>query len=175
MTVLPDPQQVLNDSIAFRVFGTPGAQGSKKGWAIKRGGEYTGQVAQSENSKKVAPWRSDVKQAAQEVIGDDWTPWEGPCEVAVIFIFKRPKSHYRTGRNAHLLKDNAPFYVIGHSQGDLDKLLRSTFDALTAAGVWKDDALAARIGPTIKVYGEREGARIFVRRIEDKGGEWEDG
>lgn len=164
MSELPSPQPQPS-TIAFQVFGTPGAQGSKKGWAIKKQGEFTGKVAQSENSKKVAPWRSDVKQAAEEAVGPDWLPWEGPCEVMVTFIFKRPKSHYRTGRNAHLLKPGAPHFVTGHHLGDLDKLLRSTFDAITASGVWKDDALAVRLGPTQKVYGDREGALIRVTAL----------
>lgn len=151
--------------VAFRVFGTPGAQGSKKGFAIKKGGAYTGSVALSENSKKVAPWRSDVKDAAEKAVGPDWVPWEQPCEVAVRFIFKRPKSHYRTGRNAHLLRDNAPIFVTGHSQGDIDKLFRSTFDAITASGLWKDDAYAARIQMSEKIYGDREGALIRVALI----------
>lgn len=166
MTELPVPK-VQPDTVTFRVFGTPGAQGSKKGFAIKKGGELTGQVAMSENSKKVAPWRSDVKQAAEEAIGDDWVPWEIPCAISIQFVFKRPKSHYRTGRNAHLLKESAPKYVTGHNQGDIDKLFRSTFDALTAAGVWKDDAYAAAVGPSCKVYGDREGAFIKVQILPD--------
>jgi crossover junction endodeoxyribonuclease RusA len=156
--------------VSFRVFGTPGAQGSKRGWAIKKAGEYTGQVAMSENSAKVSSWRTDVKKAAEEEVGDGWVPWEGPCEIAITFIFKRPKAHYRTGRNAHLLKDDAPFYVTNHSKGDIDKLFRSTFDALTAAGVWKDDALAVRVGPSQKVYGEREGAIIRVTALSEEAG-----
>lgn len=162
------------DSVSFRVFGTPGAQGSKRGWAIKKGGEYTGQVALSETSKKVASWRTDVKQAAQDAIGAGWEPLDGPCEVSVLFIFKRPKAHYRTGKNAHLLRDDAPHFVTSVSKGDLDKILRSTFDAITAAGLWKDDCLAARIQDTQKVYGEREGAIVRVTALIDKGAECQD-
>jgi len=161
MTELLDLTQV-----SFRVFGTPGAQGSKKGWAIKKDGAYTGQVAQSENSKKVAPWRSDVKAAAEEAVGPGWKPWEGPCEVTAKFIFARPKSHYRTGRNAHLLRDDAPYYVTSVSKGDLDKLLRSTGDALTSSGVFKDDSLIAKFKDVEKVYGDREGAIITLRLLE---------
>lgn len=163
MSELPVPVQP--GTVTFRVFGTPGAQGSKKGFAIRKGGVPTGQVAMSENSKKVAPWRSDVKQAAEEVIGSDWVPWDAPCEVSVRFIFKRPKSHYGTGRNAEVLKPWAPTYVTVVSAGDLDKLLRSTGDALTASGLFRDDCLIARFKDVEKVYGEREGALITVRVI----------
>ncbi len=34
------------------------------------------------------------------------TPLEGPLEVNIIFYFKRPKNHYKSGKNSHLLKDN---------------------------------------------------------------------
>lgn len=159
------------DILQFEVRGIPGAQGSKQARPIFRKGadgkkEFTGAVAQQEASKKVAPWRADVKAAAEEAAGPDWEPMEGPCDVEVTFYFLRPKSHYRTGRNAHLLKDDSPEWVTSHGKGDLDKLLRSTCDALTAAGVWQDDSQLVRVNAA-KRYSTIGGASIRVVKTVD--------
>lgn len=62
----------------------------------------------------------------------------GPVAVRVVASFARPKAHYRTGRFAHLLRDDAPYW---HTQApDADKLGRLVCDALTIAGVYLDDA-----------------------------------
>jgi crossover junction endodeoxyribonuclease RusA len=50
----------------------------------------------------------------------------------------RPKDHYGTGRNSGTVKPSAP--INPASMPDLDKLVRCICDALTDAGVWKDDA-----------------------------------
>jgi Holliday junction resolvase RusA-like endonuclease len=160
----------MSDVLVFNVNGMPGAQGSKKGFAVRKGGVPTGKVAMRESSAKVAPWRSDVKAAAEHATGavghfDPWTAYAGPVHVSLTFRFARPKAHYRTGRNAHLLRDNAPEYPIGRNLGDVDKLERSTFDALTAAGVIVDDSLIVRVIAD-KVWcdpGETPGATILVR------------
>lgn len=47
---------------------------------------------------------------------------------------------------------------------DVDKALRATFDALTEAGIWRDDKLVAQVTAS-KVYGVRPGARIHVEPI----------
>ncbi len=98
---------------------------------------------------------------------DPWTPFDGPVHATITFRFPRPKGHYRTGRNAHLLRDQAPTHPVGRNLGDVDKLVRSTFDALTAAGVVVDDSLFARVLAT-KVWcevGEVPGATIMVRPL----------
>lgn len=163
----------MSDVLVINVHGIPGAQGSKRGFATKKGGHYTGKVAMRESSAKVAPWRSDVKAAADAAIGDregtgdPFAILGGPVHISLLFRFARPKAHYRTGRNAHLLRDDAPMFVTSRSAGDLDKLQRSTFDALTAAGVWVDDSQAARVMAT-KVYcgpGEVPGATIAIRPL----------
>lgn len=137
--------------LAFTVRGIPGAQGSKR---------HVGHGVMIESSKKVKPWRSDVKAAAEDAIRQwetdnsaTWEPLAAPVKVYAHFTFARPRSHYRTGRNAHLLRVDAPEWVTSRSCGDLDKLCRSTFDALTAAGVLADDSLIASLAAT-KAYSE---------------------
>ncbi len=122
--------------IVITVHGIPAPQGSKN---VNRYG------ATYEVSKRVKPWREAVKFAALGVIEGyaGWVPMDGPLTLYVIFYFDRPKSHYRTGRNAHLLRDAAPAYPQGAP--DLSKLIRSTEDALTDSGVWKDDSRVVEV------------------------------
>ena len=142
----------MTASLHFTVRGIPGAQGSKR---------HVGRGIMVESSKKVKPWRSDVKAAAEVALDEagQSVPLDGPVKVGLVFTFVRPKSHYRTGRNAHLLRDNAPTHPIGRYLGDADKLARSTLDALVAAGVLADDSLV--IGLAVdKAWGENNGAEI---------------
>lgn len=127
------------------VYGTPAPQGSKRANPIYRGSakngtrRFTGRVTLTEMSKKVAPWREAVQEAAREAIRAQesgqavlapWEPLQGPVEVRVTFAMPRGKTVRR------------PWPCVAP---DLDKLVRSTLDGLSMAGVWKDDALAVRL------------------------------
>lgn len=113
------------------VHGMPAPQGSKRGYVVN------GRAVMVESSKKVKPWREAVKHAALDAHAQA-APLAGPLMITVVYTLPRAKSHYRTGRNAHLLRDNAPRWPAGKPDGD--KLDRATLDALTDAGVWLDDA-----------------------------------
>lgn len=143
MIITTDGQRATTLTIVAR--GHPAPQGSKRGIAIKRGGVYTGKVAMIESSQdRVRTWRQDVKDAAEKAMTahyqatGTWFPLDGPLTAAITFTLPRPKSHFGTGRNAHILKPSAPAAPAGVP--DLSKLLRATEDALTDAGVWHDDA-----------------------------------
>jgi crossover junction endodeoxyribonuclease RusA len=84
-----------------------------------------------ESSSKVKPWREAVKFAAREVFGGTPEMLRGPVEVRIVFTLPRPKSSPKRRK----YPDKTP---------DLDKCLRSTFDALTQAGVWEDDSRVVR-------------------------------
>lgn len=124
------PRPAPGPGISLTVYGLPAPQGSKR---------HVGNGVMIESSKKVKPWRQDVKQAALDAVAglDGWTPLDGPLVASMVFAFARPKGHYRTGRNAHLLRDAAP--PRPHGMPDLSKILRSTEDALKGI-VWHDDA-----------------------------------
>lgn len=124
----------------LKVYGLPAPQGSKR---------HVGKGVMVESSAKVKPWREAVKAAALEVRGDR-TPLVCPLSVAMTFTFVRPRGHYRSGRNAHLLGTRAP--IAPATVPDLSKLLRSTEDALTDAGIWRDDALVAEYLRAAKVW-----------------------
>jgi len=154
--------------LIFRVTGIPGAQGSKK---------HVGRGIMVESSKKVKPWRSDVKGSAERAVdafkaADLWGgPIDAAVEVTVVFRFLRPKGHYGTGRNAHVLKPSAPRWPTSKALGDADKLARSSLDALTEAGVFVDDSLVVDLR-SVKRYcepGEESGAAFRIRLMDDVG------
>ena len=141
----------------FDVTGTPGAQGSK---AFK--GVRNGRAVMVESSAKVRPWRQDVVAAALEELGRQGRPaFANAVTVDLLFRFRRPKSHYGTGRNAGVLKDSAPKFPTSRAVGDADKLARSTLDALVTAGVLADDSLVVDLN-VHKRYWHTPGASIWV-------------
>jgi len=123
------------------VYGTPAPQGSKRAFAVRgKGGIPTGRIAVIESSHdRVKSWRQAVIDAA---LSDDDAIAE-PLAVKMLFFLARPKSHYRTGRNADRLRENAPRRPA--KMPDLSKLVRATEDALTDAGLWRDDAQVVEI------------------------------
>jgi len=56
----------------------------------------------------------------------------------VAVYFKRPKSHFYTGKRSDVLRPDAPNFHT--SKPDRDNLDKAILDALTNAGIWKDDA-----------------------------------
>jgi Holliday junction resolvase RusA-like endonuclease len=150
--------------ISFRVLGLPAPQGSKRAFR----NSHTGRIHMVESSAKVKPWRQDVAAAAVRYIeglnvaGVGWELLTGPVRLQIMFVLPRPKGHWRTGRNAHLLRDSAPAYPAG--KPDISKLVRATEDALTNV-VWRDDSQVVElIAAKMYVNGnERPGAHVHVR------------
>lgn len=132
---------IAGSMLTITVHDLPAPQGSKR---------HVGNGVMIESSARVKPWREAVKHAALGALDYGRIPaLMGPVVVAVTFTLPRPKGHYRTGRNAHLLRDAAPSWPSG--KPDLDKLLRSTLDALVSAAVMGDDALVVHVNTT-KTY-----------------------
>jgi crossover junction endodeoxyribonuclease RusA len=100
------------------VFGTPAPQGSKR----LVGRDSRGRGILVESSAKVRPWREAVKFAALEAAARV----AGAVSVEMTFTMPKPKSAKRG--------------ALPSKRPDLSKLVRSTEDALTDAGVWEDDA-----------------------------------
>lgn len=100
------------------VYGQPAPQGSKK----HVGG---GRMIES-NAATLEPWREAVKAAARKVM-EGVSPFTGPLALEVVFTLRKPVSAPKRRRT---WPDRKP---------DGDKLLRATMDALTDAGVWRDD------------------------------------
>lgn len=123
--------------IGFHVHGEPVPQGSKRAFINPRTQRA---VVVEQQSSRIQTWREAVKGAAlAEMIltPEPWYPMPGPIHIEITFYLKRPAAHYGSGRNALVLKGSAPRWPA--KMPDLDKLQRSTFDALTEVGVWNDD------------------------------------
>jgi crossover junction endodeoxyribonuclease RusA len=149
--------------IAFVVEDRPAPQGSKK--VFPNGGMV-------ESSKHVGTWREAVKTAAVERKRQQYGPKppglifpQGvPVKLRIVFYHRRPKAHYRTGKHSTELKPGVPEFVA--KKPDLSKLIRSTEDAITAAGIWHDDSQVASI-VTQQKYSDTgfEGAEIEVTEV----------
>ena len=142
------------------VIGRPQQKGSKRAFATPRpgGGVNVRQVEANQNAK---PWQHAIAATISEHRTTD-NLVRGPVVVTLRFYFKRPKSHYRTGRNAAVLKDSAPDHMI--TTPDVDKLARTALDALTGS-VIADDAQVIS-ATSDKRYGEPERLEIIVVEIE---------
>ena len=164
---IPATIPVAAHQIAIVVYGNPAPQGSKR---VVRGGTMI-----DVNPAALREWREDVKQAALAAMRT--TPgWfrQYPAIVAhFAFTLPRPKSHYwpvNQTRLVPVLREDAPH--LHASTPDLDKLTRSTCDALTASGVYVDDARVAQLHAA-KVYVaaigtgamDRPGARIVLTGV----------
>ena len=142
----------MADPITIRVYGLPAAQGSKV--SLGRG-------RMVESSKKVKPWRADVMAAVRDV--HDGPLIEGACSVSIVFLFPRPKGHF--GKRG--LLPSAPKHLTSHAAGDLDKLLRSSIDGLSAGAggsLLRDDSQVVNLAASKRytVGNEQPGALITV-------------
>jgi crossover junction endodeoxyribonuclease RusA len=75
---------------------------------------------------------------------------EGPIKLSAVFRFPRPQSHFRSGKNSHLLKDNAP--RLHTKKPDLDNVIKATKDALSDIRAWRDDCQVCQYGEPKKLY-----------------------
>jgi len=84
-----------------------------------------------------------------------------PIRCTLNFYCKRPKTHYKTGKNAHVLKDTSPKYNINNK--DLDNMVKFVLDALNDK-LYVDDSLIFEINCS-KMYSEGDGY-IYVKFME---------
>lgn len=145
--------------VTFFVEGTPRPQGSKRGFI--RGGR----VVLAETSKYHKEWRKAVSDAAKDAMKS--TPrLEGHLLLELDFYFKRPKSHYRTGKYSCELRKDAPTHHI--KTPDLDKLIRSVDDSLTGI-VFEDDSQVVEVLARKHWAGgweyTSEGVKVFVKEM----------
>lgn len=170
MTTLFDPAPVPapapaadSPAITITVYGAPAPQGSKR---------HVGGGRMIESSKKVKPWRQDVKAAALAALELDSAaigttqlhrpPLDGPLAVSIVFTVRdRPASKpawWPTG-----LRWAKTLVWRPASTPDLSKLLRSTEDALTDAQAWKDDARVVEYRQLAKHYVGDPAADVLDR------------
>ena len=122
-------------STEFYVLGLPKPQGRPR--AFSRGKHAAVYSPTTE-------WKESVKYAASKL---DKIEAEA-LEMNLEFFFTRPNSHYRSGKNSHLLKESAPKYHT--KRPDVDNLAKAVLDACQDGGLFKDDS--AIVGLTIEKF-----------------------
>ena len=86
---------------------------------------------------------------------------EKPVSVMMDFKILRPKSHYRTGKNSHLLKKNSPLF---HTQrGDIDNYIKFYLDSM--CDIWKDDCQVINISASKRWVESDPATEIIVYKI----------
>lgn len=126
-------------TVELTVYGVPGPQGSKRFLGLSKSGR--GVIVES--SKKVMPWREAVKWAWKAA---QLTCIPGSVKVCVVFTVPKPSS--------------APKRRVTYpgKKPDIDKLIRSTFDALSDVGAWEDDARVVELRSAKRYPDEGDGS-----------------
>ena len=137
---------MVTDPVTFSVEGLPAPQGSKR---------HVGGGRMVESSKKVGPWRADVELAARRAMIGTFT---GPVAVTITFLMPMPKSRPARVRAAGTAWSSV--------RPDIDKLARSTLDALTASTIISDDARVARLRVEKIECSTTSGATITIQELE---------
>jgi Holliday junction resolvase RusA-like endonuclease len=144
----------LNNAISFFVPGVPKPAGSKKAFYNQKTGRA---MITDDSGQPGKDWRSDVKTFAWRHRPESLLT--GPVVMNLTFYFARPKGHFGTGRNSHLLKNSAPKHHI--IKPDTTKVTRAVEDALTGV-IWKDDSQV--VDQHIKKrYAETPGVHVEIR------------
>jgi Holliday junction resolvase RusA-like endonuclease len=153
-------------ALHFTIYGTPQPAGSKRGFYNKN----AGRVIITDDAKKSRPWKAQVSDAAQQAmtftseLGEGTSGYmpllDGPLALELVFYVPRPKGHYGSGRNAHLLRPSAPDFPA--VKPDVLKLARAVEDALSSI-VYRDDAQIVTEF-LLKRYGEHARCEVIVRQ-----------
>ena len=102
---------------------------------------------------------ADLKVLIQDKLQEGFEPFLGPVRLVLIVFLPRPKSHFRSGKNAHLLKDGMTKWH--WKRPDLDNLEKLFMDA--AQGIlYKDDAQISEKS-SMKMYADKGAPGYFVR------------
>lgn len=141
---LTAPDLTRQHRLTIVVHGRPAPQGSKR-YAGHRLNAASGRVSAVlvEQSKRVKPWRALVTAATTHAMRDTahTTALDGPLEAEIVFTVLKPATAPKRKRT----------WPITRHSGDVDKLIRSTFDGIADAQAVVDDSRIIRVTAT-KVY-----------------------
>ena len=115
--------------------------------------------AYNADSKDMKAWKKALDAALAEIPDRGL---DGPMHVELAFRLPRPKSHYRTGKFSHLLKDSAP--GDHQSRADLDNLAKVVLDKITRSEYWLDDNQVVSLAVT-KRWNDYSTAGCGIRVI----------
>lgn len=142
--------------IRFQVQGDPKGQPRPRAFARRMGDKFVARVFEAGTAEG---WKSLIASEARVYAPEQ--PISGPVSVRLIFSFRRPQSHFRTGKNAGELRPDAPYYHT--SKPDNDNLEKAVFDALTQIGLFWDDDKQIVHNETVKIYGKAGGVVIEIK------------
>lgn len=153
---VPVLDRAIPEPLTFAVGHKPASKGSLK-VASRRGQP----LRLTEDGKWSKAFREAVGYAARHALaGRQGYPLGGPVEVHIVFAFEQPASYAKRRRH----------WPVSRKAGDLDKLTRNVFDALTDAGVVGDDSQVCRLiadkdyaGHGVAAGQAEAGAWVMVR------------
>lgn len=91
-------------------------------------------------------WKNQAAVMLRDLLPDDYEAITAPVEVSIICAVERPKT----------TKLPAP-------RPDADNYAKAVMDALTQAGVWKDDSLVVRLSVTKRWTQYGETPCVYIR------------
>ena len=144
--------------ISFDILGTPAPKGSNRAMLIGGRARFV-PGGSAVNASALRSWADSVRYSVQSCVSGQATPLFTHVAVAVAITFRlrRPGGHWA---KSGVLKSSAP--LAPSVKPDLDKLARSTFDAMSGV-VFDDDSRIIRTF-LAKEYAEpgQEGASVRV-------------
>ena len=140
----------------FFVSGTPKPQGRPR--AFIRGGF-------SKVYSPMTEWKEKVQYHSEKQRGESHFFHNEALEVELKYYFKHPKNHYRTGKNAGLLKDWAKDERVT-KRPDLDNLNKAILDAMQTAKLINDDSYIVKLTSSKQYSTEREGVWIIIKSLD---------
>jgi Holliday junction resolvase RusA-like endonuclease len=148
---LATPDLVRQHRLTVVVHGRPAPQGSKR-YAGHRLNAASGRVSAVlvEQSKRVKPWRALVTTATTLAMRETahTVALDGPLEAEIVFTVLKPATAPKRKRT----------WPITRHSGDVDKLIRSTFDGIADAQAVVDDSRIIRVTATKAYPGEHPDA-----------------
>jgi len=143
---------MARDSFSFTVFGfEPRPQGSKRYVGTRRTAAGNNIPLIIEASPGLPVWRKAVSDAVKQAMQDsgDLSKFEGAVKVEAVFYLTRKPSVKR------------PYPTV---PPDLDKILRSLMDGISAKGegVWGDDSQVVRLEVSKKYATGQPGVAVTI-------------
>lgn len=137
--------------ICFHVAGIPKGQPRPRAFARKFGNTFSARMYDPGTAEA---WKAAIAAEAAKFMPK--SPFSVPLVVVLDFRLPRPKRLCR--------KCDDPGEVWATCKPDVDNLAKAVFDALTAIGMWADDALVVKttIRKQYHAIGNRPGATITV-------------
>lgn len=144
----------------MNVYGLPAPQGSHSAYVNKATGRAVMLQGSSTTGRaKHKEWRASVTDSARSWMaanGYETSPWDRDTTLFVQLYFRMPEPK---GKVRRLLHGKRP---------DLDKLIRSTLDSLTASGLISDDSRCSMLFACKRYHaGDHPGVEIVIREAFD--------